>query len=81
MHKGVPVEIGNFILGINVVDLLIIGFFGLFFVLGFAQGTIRRLIGIGSILFSFLFAANLSASRSVRSWAATGPSSRRSTPR
>ena len=27
--------------------------------LGFAQGTIRRLIGIGSILFSFLFAANL----------------------
>ena len=53
-------EIGNFVLGINVVDLLIIGFFGLFFVLGFAQGTIRRLIGIGSILFSFLFAANLS---------------------
>ena len=30
-----------------------------FFVLGFAQGTIRRLIGIGSILFSFLFAANI----------------------
>ena len=30
-----------------------------FFVLGFAQGTIRRLIGIASILFSFLFAANL----------------------
>jgi len=55
------VEIGNAILGINVVDLLIVGFFGLFFILGFAQGTIRRLIGIGSILFSFLFAANLSA--------------------
>jgi uncharacterized membrane protein required for colicin V production len=54
------VEIGNFILGFDIVDLLIIGFFGLFFVLGFAQGTIRRLIGIGSILFSFLFAANLS---------------------
>lgn len=53
-------EIGNFILGINTVDLLIVGFFGAFFVLGFAQGTIRRLIGIGSILFSFLFAANLS---------------------
>ena len=30
-----------------------------FFVLGFAQGTIRRCSGIGSILFSFLFAANL----------------------
>ena len=27
---------------------------------GFAQGTIRRLIGIASVLFSFLLAANLS---------------------
>ena len=54
-------EIGDFILGFNTVDLLLIGFFALFFILGFAQGTIRRLIGIGSILFSFLFAANLSA--------------------
>jgi len=53
------VEIGDFILGFNLVDLLLIGFFALFFILGFAQGTIRRLIGIGSILFSFLFAANL----------------------
>lgn len=54
-------EIGNLILGFDTVDLLIVGFFGLFFVLGFAQGTIRRLIGIGSILFSFLLAANLAA--------------------
>ena len=54
-------EIGNFVLGFTTMDLLIIGFFGFFFVLGFAQGTIRRLIGIGSILFSFLFAANLAA--------------------
>ena len=53
-------EIGDFILGFSTVDLLLIGFFALFFILGFAQGTIRRLIGIGSILFSFLFAANLS---------------------
>ncbi len=52
-------EIGEFILGFDLIDLLLIGFFALFFVLGFAQGTIRRLIGIGSILFSFLFAANL----------------------
>ena len=54
-------EIGNFILGFDIVDLLIIGYFGAFFVLGFAQGTIRRLIGIASILFSFLLAANLTA--------------------
>jgi membrane protein required for colicin V production len=45
--------------GVKTVDWLLIVFFLLFFVLGFAQGTIRRLIGIGSILFSFLLAANV----------------------
>ena len=45
--------------GVKTVDWLLIVFFLLFFVLGFAQGTIRRLIGIASILFSFLFAANI----------------------
>src|SRR5262245_16190208 len=29
------------------------------FVLGFIQGTIRRVLGISAMLFSFLFAANL----------------------
>jgi uncharacterized membrane protein required for colicin V production len=53
------VDIGEFLGGIRTVDLLIGLYFIGFFVLGFAQGTIRRLIGIGSILFSFLFAANL----------------------
>lgn len=43
----------------NRVDLLIFLYFMGFFVLGYAQGTIRRLIGIASILFSFLFAANV----------------------
>ncbi len=52
-------NLGEFLGGIGTVDLLIILYFIGFFVLGFAQGTIRRLIGIGSILFSFLFAANL----------------------
>ncbi len=45
--------------GVALVDWLIIIYFLGFFVLGFAQGTIRRLIGIASILFSFLLAANL----------------------
>ena len=45
--------------GIALADWLIIIYFLGFFVLGFAQGTIRRLIGIASILFSFLLAANL----------------------
>ena len=43
----------------GAVDLLIILYFIGFFVLGFAQGTIRRVIGLGSILFSFLLAASL----------------------
>ena len=50
----------GFLGGINTVDLLLFLFFAGFFVLGFAQGTIRRLIGLGSVLFSFLLAANLS---------------------
>src|SRR5207247_7656127 len=29
------------------------------FVLGYIQGTIRRVLGLASMLFSFLFAANL----------------------
>jgi membrane protein required for colicin V production len=53
------VDLGDFLGGIRTVDLLLVVYFMAFFVLGFAQGTIRRLIGIGSILFSFLFAANL----------------------
>ena len=52
-------EFGEFIGGVGTVDLLIVLYFIGFFVLGFAQGTIRRLLGIGSILFSFLLAANL----------------------
>ena len=45
--------------GVGTIDLLIVLFFMGFFVLGFAQGTIRRLIGIGSILFSWFLAALL----------------------
>ncbi len=50
---------GEFFRGAGTVDLVIVLFFIGFFVLGFAQGTIRRLIGILSVLFSFLFAASL----------------------
>jgi uncharacterized membrane protein required for colicin V production len=56
--QGGSVDLGD-LAGVKTVDWLLIVFFLLFFVLGFAQGTIRRLIGIGSILFSFLFAANV----------------------
>jgi membrane protein required for colicin V production len=58
-HGGQLVDIGEFFSNVNTVDLLIVLYFMGFFVLGFAQGTIRRLLGIGSILFSFFLAANL----------------------
>jgi len=53
------VDFGEFLGTITTVDLLIVLYFIGFFVLGFAQGTIRRLLGIASILFSWLLAANL----------------------
>jgi membrane protein required for colicin V production len=57
--QGGSVDLGKFLNNVETVDLFLALFFIGFFVLGFAQGTIRRLIGIGSILFSFLFAANV----------------------
>jgi len=53
------VDFGEFLGGMSTVDLLLVLFFIGFFVLGFAQGAIRRVIGIGAIMFSFLLAANL----------------------
>jgi uncharacterized membrane protein required for colicin V production len=53
------VNFGEFLGGFTTVDLLLVLYFLGFFVLGFAQGTIRRVIGIASVMFSFLFAANL----------------------
>jgi uncharacterized membrane protein required for colicin V production len=44
---------------IDRFDLLVVLFLFGMFVLGFFQGTIRRLLGLASMLFSFLFAANL----------------------
>ena len=47
------------LLNFNRFDLLVLFLcFGMF-VLGFAQGTIRRVLGLASMLFSFLLAANL----------------------
>ncbi len=52
-------DIGEVLSSINRFDLLVVLFaFGMF-VLGFIQGTIRRILGLASMLFSFLFAANL----------------------
>jgi len=53
------VDIIGFIRGLNLFDLVVILILAVAFVLGFIQGTIRRLLGLGSILFSYLLAANL----------------------
>jgi membrane protein required for colicin V production len=53
------VDIISFIRGLNLFDLVVILVFAIAFVLGFIQGTIRRLLGLGSILFSYLLAANV----------------------
>ena len=52
-------NIGEFLNSINRFDLLVALFAFAMFVLGFIQGTIRRVLGLASMLFSFLFAANL----------------------
>ena len=51
-------NIGDF-LASNRFDIIVALFLFGMFVLGFVQGTIRRLLGIASMLFSFLIAANL----------------------
>jgi len=54
------VNISEFLGTLNVVDVLIIlGLFG-GFVLGYAQGAIRRVVGIATMTFSFFVAAQLS---------------------
>ena len=52
-------NIGEFLSSINRFDLLVVLFCFAMFVLGFIQGTIRRVLGLASMLFSYLFAANL----------------------
>ena len=52
-------DIVGFIHSLNLFDLLMAFAFAVAFILGFIQGTLRRLLGLASILFSFLLAANL----------------------
>jgi uncharacterized membrane protein required for colicin V production len=53
------VNIAEYIRSINPFDLVIVLVLFAFFILGFMQGTIRRLLGIAAIIFSFILAANL----------------------
>lgn len=52
-------NISDFLKSVNLTDVLVILVLFGFFILGFVQGTIRRLVGILSIVFSFFLAAQL----------------------
>jgi uncharacterized membrane protein required for colicin V production len=53
------VDIVTFVESFRLFDLLFIAVLAVAFVIGFIQGTIRRLLGTASIIFSFLLAASL----------------------
>ncbi|MER3418272.1 MAG: hypothetical protein C4343_04005 [Chloroflexota bacterium] len=53
------VDATDFLTSINLFDLLAILFVFAMFILGVIQGTIRRLLGLAAIIFSFLLASQL----------------------
>jgi membrane protein required for colicin V production len=53
------VNVAEYMRSINPFDLVIVLVLFAFFILGFIQGTIRRLIGLAAIVLSFILAANL----------------------
>jgi len=53
------VDLGKTLQSLSAFDLLAILFLLGMFILGYVQGTIRRLLGLASIVFSFLLASQL----------------------
>lgn len=52
-------DIVGFIQGLNLFDLLVAFFVAAFFVIGYIQGALRRLLGLGIALVSLLLGLNL----------------------
>lgn len=52
-------DVVEFIQGLNLFDILVAFFVAGFFVVGYIQGTLRRLLGLGILLVSLLLAMNL----------------------
>ncbi len=52
-------DVVEFIEGLNLFDLLVVFFVAGFFVVGYIQGTLRRLLGLAITLVSLLLAMNL----------------------
>ena len=61
-------DIVEFIQGLNLFDILVAFFVAGFFVVGYIQGTLRRLLGLAILLLSLLLALNLR--EPVGSWLA-----------
>jgi uncharacterized membrane protein required for colicin V production len=53
------VDIAGFFAKVNLMDLVVVAYMLGWFVLGFGQGAVRRLVGILTITFSFFLAAQL----------------------
>jgi uncharacterized membrane protein required for colicin V production len=53
------VDVVGFVRGLNLFDLLLFVLTFAFFVVGFIQGTLRRLLGLAIVVVSLLFATNL----------------------
>lgn len=52
-------NVTEFLSSVNLTDVLVVLVLFGFFILGFIQGTVRRVVGILSIVFSFFLAAQL----------------------
>lgn len=52
-------DIVGWITRVNLADWAILAFLAVMFILGYAQGAIRRVLGIASLVFSFLLAGQL----------------------
>jgi uncharacterized membrane protein required for colicin V production len=53
------VDVLTFIEGLNLFDILVVFFVAGFFVVGYIQGTLRRVLGLAIALLSLLLALNL----------------------
>jgi uncharacterized membrane protein required for colicin V production len=53
------VDIAGFFTKVNIADLVIFAYMVGWFVLGFGQGAVRRIVGILTVTFSFFLAAQL----------------------
>ena len=52
-------NIAEYIRSINPCDLVIVVFLFAYFIMWFIHGTLRKLVGVAAVLFSFILAANL----------------------